>query len=193
MRAVAIEPNSEIAIVAEDAEPLWVSFASQPLVKFPTFTNSFAMLRAAAIDMIYGEKFYARLATASTLAAVMVDKELAFFFALIATAEISLLAVVSCPDVFVFGVSLILFSDFFGVGFLPLFVGFLVAFFACHPGLVVSSRVPRERFDGKALFAPITDSCSWLIACSIFGRSSVFLHRFSRFAFFNNQEMLSRL
>lgn len=187
MWAVTIETNSKITVMAKNSKTFREIFTLQPLVKFPSFTNLFSVLRTATIDMIYGEKLNPGLTATSAFSAIMVYEKLAFFFALISATKISFFSIVSCPDVFAFGVSFVFFGNFFWICFLPSLVGDFVAFFACHSQLIVTSRVLRERFIGETLLASVANPGARLITSSIFGRASVFLQEFSPFRYFNNQ------
>lgn len=183
MRAITIEADGKVAVMTENTKPLWEILPFEPLIKLPSFANLFAMRRTAAVDMVYGKKLDSGFTATCALAAVVFNKKFSFFLALLSASKIGFFPIVSCPNIFAFGVSPILFGILFGVCVLPSHVNFPITFLASHSQLVVSSGIFGEKFHRNTLFASIANSRPWNIASSIFRRSSIFLQDVLRFVF----------
>lgn len=75
--AIAVEAISHIAVVAQHTEARREMVAAQPAIEVPA--NGFSMFRAAAVDMVYSQKFYGALTAARTFATISINDFLTQF------------------------------------------------------------------------------------------------------------------
>jgi hypothetical protein len=155
MRAVAIETQGKIAVVAEDAKALGVVVCPEPLVEgFTAPLQCVAVLCATPVDMVDAQKLNSGLAATGAPAPVMVNE----FTAKLQPPPLALkqdLIWVSPPPFLAFTICL------FGISFVVCLVMGIEAILTAYRQFVIAIAICAKRCMGKFSFALVADTGVW--------------------------------